>query len=205
MKKIITLSVLATGLLLAYNAEVKKSDMTLTVNEKEKALKKGEKLELKGGDIVCYKSGDGRLIIKGDGYKKQLNKKSSPCRSLPLTDSKKSNLDAGKLIASVFAKAKEKSVNGVSRKSTETEEQNVTVTLNEKQKYIKLENNTWGPMPILLTVYDSNNTKVKELEYDDGDDLNISFLIPTSDVKEGYVLKVTNTFDEALATVTIRK
>ena len=205
MKKLITLSVLATGLLLAYNAEVKKSDMTLTINEKVKALKKGEKLALKGGDIVCYQSGDGRLIIKGDGYKKQLNKKSSPCRNLPLTDSKKSNLDAGKLIASVFAKAKEKSVNGASRETTTLESKEANLTINENQKYIELANNTWGPMPIVLTIYDNNSTKVKELEHDDYDDLNISFLIPTSEVKEGYVLKVTNMLDETLVTVTVKK
>jgi len=109
MKRTISLSILATSLLLAFNAQVKKSDITVTINEQEKALKKGETIELKGGEIVCYKAGDGRLVIKGDGYKKQLNKKSST--------------SAGELIASVFAKAKEREIEGVSRKGTEQDTQ----------------------------------------------------------------------------------
>ena len=205
MKKTVTLSILATSLLLAFNAQVKKSDITVTINEQEKALKKGETIELKGGDIVCYKAGDGRLVIKGDGYKKQLNKKSSPCQKLPTPANNKSSTSTGELIASVFAKAEEKSKSGVSRKGTEQDTQKTVLTLKKNQKYILLENETWGPMPIHLTILDTKNQKVKELEYNDDKDLKTSFLIPANSVKEGYTLKVTNAFGDVLAVVTIKK
>ena len=205
MRKTISLSILATTLLLAYNAQVKKSNITVAVNEQEKALKKGENIELNGGDIVCYKSGDGRLVIKGDGYKKQLSKKSSPCQKLPAADNKKSSVKAGELIASVFGEAKEASKSGVSRKGTDQETKKTTLTLKKNQKYILLENDTWGPMPIHLTILDSKNKKVKELEYNDNKDLKTSFLIPVSEVKNGYTLKVTNGFGDVLAIVTVKK
>ena len=205
MRKIVMLSVAITGFILAYNAQVKKSDITVAVNEQAKALKKGENIELNGGDIVCYKSGDGRLVIKGDGYKKQLSKKSSPCQKLPAADNKKSSVKAGELIASVFGEAKEASKSGVSRKGTDQETKKTTLTLKKNQKYILLENDTWGPMPIHLTILDSKNKKVKELEYNDNKDLKTSFLIPVSEIKDGYTLKVTNGFGDVLAVVAIKE
>jgi len=60
-------------------------------------------------------------------------------------------------------------------------------------------------MPIHLTIIDTKNQKVKELEYNDDKDLKISFLIPASSVKEGYTLKVTNAFGDVLAVVKVKK
>lgn len=204
MKRIVILSILTTTFLLAYNAQVKRSNITVAVNEKEKSLKKGENLELKGGDIVCYKSGEGRLVIKGDGYKKQLSKKSSPCQKLPTTDNKKSSVNASKLIALVFGEAKETSRSGTSRKGTDQKVQKTTLTIKKNQKYILLENDTWGPMPIHLTISDTKNQKIKEFEYNDNNNFKTSFLIPVSEVKNRYTLQVTNGFGDVLAIVTIK-
>jgi len=124
---------------------------------------------------------------------------------LPTLSNNKSSTSAGELIASVFAKAEEKNVSGVSRKGTKQDTNKTVLTLKKNQKYILLENETWGPMPIHLTILDAKNKKVKELEYNDDKDLKTSFLIPASSVKDGYTLKVTNGFGDVLAVVTIKK
>ena len=205
MKKMIVLSMLASRVIFSYQGEVKKADIVLTVNEHEKTLKKGDVISLNAGDIVCYKSGEGRLVIKGDGYKKQLNKKSSLCRDLPVTNGNGEKINARDVIASVFAKSKEKSIEGVSRKAVDAETEKIVLNLEKGQKYIRLENDLWGPLPIKFTIIDDNNQKVKEMEYADDDELKASFLIPVSEVNKGYTLKVTNAFGDTLAVVIIER
>ncbi len=205
MKKLTLLLVVATGYVSAFVGQVKKGDMTISVNGQDKALKKADSISLKGGDIICYVNGDGRLVIKDEGYKKQLSKKSSPCRKLPVQGTQSDNVHVGDLIASVFEKTEEQSVDGVSRKGGEVKEEKITLALKPNQKYILLENDAWGPMPIELTVYDEKGNVVKEMEYNDTNDLKTSFLIPVSSVKNGYTLKVTDGFGDVLAVVSIKK
>ncbi len=205
MKKLTLLLVVATGCVSAFVGQVRKGDMTISVNGQDKALKKADTISLKGGDIICYVNGDGRLVIKDEGYKKQLSKKSSPCRKLPVQGTQSDNVHVGDLIASVFEKTEEQSVDGVSRKGGEVKEEKITLALKPNQKYILLENDAWGPMPIELTVYDEKGNVVKEMEYNDTNDLKTSFLIPVSSVKNGYTLKVTDGFGDVLAVVSIKK
>jgi len=202
MKKTLLIAFLTTNITFAYMAEVKKTDINITINSKEKSLKKDAKLELKAGDIVCYKSGNGRLIIKGDNYKKQISKKSSPCRKLPTTKNEPKDIKVMAMISSVFKKSKEESVNGVSRKDTKVKESKKEIKLDENKKYILIENKDWGPLPITLTIVDNSGKEISSFE--NAEDDVTSFLIPTSSLKSGYTFKVTNTFDDSLAIIEIK-
>jgi len=202
MKKTVLMVFLTTSMTFAYMAEVKKTDINITINSKEKSLKKDAKLELKAGDIVCYKSGDGRLVIKGENYKKQITKKSSPCRKLPMTKNETKDNKVMDMISSVFKKSKEEGVNGASREETKIKELKKEIKLDENKKYILVENKDWGPLPVTLTIVDNDNKAIGSFENIE-DDVT-SFLIPTSSLKSGYTFKVTNNFDDSLAVIEIK-
>jgi len=202
MKKTVLMVFLTTSMTFAYMAEVKKTDINITINSKEKSLKKDAKLELKAGDIVCYKSGDGRLVIKGENYKKQITKKSSPCRKLPTTKDEAKDIKVMAMISSVFRKSKEESVNGASRAETQIKELKKEIKLDENKKYILVENKDWGPLPVSLTIVDKDDKAIGSFENTE-DDVT-SFLIPTSNLKSGYTFKVTNNFDDSLAVIEIK-
>ena len=202
MKKLIFTTLFATSAVFAYTAQVKKADITVTVNSKDKSLKKGDSFDLSAGDIVCYKDGDGRLVIKGDSYTKQLSKKSSPCQKLPTDKKKSEDVKVMAMVASVFAKSQEESVNGVSRKDTQIKEQKKEIKLDKSKKYILVENRDWGPLPVTLTIVDANGKVISS--YENAEDDVTSFLIPTDRLKSGYTLKVTNAFGDSLAVVKIK-
>ena len=200
MKKLLILTTLIS-ITFAYEAEVKKADVTLIVNAKEVSHKVGDKFSLNGNDIVCFEEGKGRVVITAKDYKKQLSRHSKGCKKLPQTDKKKKSSASLTSIAKMtFSKAKEETVSGVSRKSATQDELNATITLDDK-KYIIIENSEWGPLPVVLTVFDK---KEEVLKIENEEDLVSSFVLKSNTLKVGYKVVVTNAFDEVLATVEVK-
>jgi len=197
MKKtvlLILLSVLGYG----YDAEVKKADVTLLVNDAEVSHKTGEKFTLQAGDIICFKEGKGRVVIRGKDYKKQISKHTKGCKHLP-GDMKKSSQFAQHMthqVMALFSKAEEEKVTGVSRKAVETAETFTTpITLAAQAKYLAIENESW-PLPVTLEVLDESGKPVESMVNEE--DVITSFVLPKGMLKEGYTIKVTNAFDELL-------
>ena len=198
MTKIIFAGVLASSMLLAFNAEVKKADVNLLVNDQNVSYKAGDTFMLNAGDMVCFVKGDGRVIIKGKSYKKQLSKRSKSCKHLPNEDGKPTSYTkiVKNEVISIFGKSKEKSVDGVSRKAVETDTLTAPIAFGKKAKYLAIENSTWGPLPVTLKVLDAKGNVVETMVNEE--DVVTSFILPKSMIKEGYTIKVTNAFDEAL-------
>ena len=197
MKKLLILTAL-TVTIFGFNAEVKKSDITLTVNGKTQELKKGDKFSLNGGDIICYKSGDGRVVITNKDYRKQLSKRASLCTTLPTNDKNKDSFLASikEKIANPLTKTKETKVSGVSRKVAEVELFKDDIIINKNQKYLQLKSEDWGPLPVTLKILDTNGKTIHQESNEDND--ITSFLIPTVLLKDGFTVKVTSSFDEEM-------
>jgi hypothetical protein len=207
--KIILLNIIAITSLFAFSGEVKKDTVELQINESISKYEKGAKITLHGGDFVCFVSGNGRIVIQGDGYKKQLSKRSRSCKVLPIVkdkENKESYLDSSKnMVVSFFAVAEEKAVDGASRKSIvqDNNSQAVEMHLSNENSFVKIQSISWGPLPVTLKVFDQDGTLVDTMVNEE--EIKTSFIFPASRVKNRYTLQVSNAFDEKLAVIKIKK
>ena len=198
MGKIIPIGILITSTLFGFNAEIKKASVTLSINNQEKTYTTKENFTLNAGDMLCFSSGEGRVVIQNSTYKKQLSKRSKSCIHLPTEEGKSTSYtqEIQNTIVSIFEKSKEKSVDGVSRKNTETETLTTPIFLTLKAKYIVIENSTWGPLPMVLELIDAKGTVTETMVNEE--DITTSFILPRAIIKDGYTIKVSNSFEEVL-------
>ncbi len=203
IKTLLTL-LITTATLSAFNAEVKKDSVSLSVNEQNKSYKAGDTFALKAGDLVCFVSGDGRVVIKGDKYSKQLSKRSKNCKRLPTTNKETKDylaLASNSIVVN-FGQSRETAIAGVSTRSVSTSETVTTpLTIKKGVKYLIIENDKWGPLSVTIKIVDTKGHIVATDSNEE--DLVTSFIFPISVVKEGYVIKVSNAFDELLVKSTI--
>lgn len=197
MNKIIIGMVIATALF-AFDAEVKKAPISLLINEQSIDLKVGEKFTLKAGDMVCFTEGDGRVVIVGKTYKKQLSKRNKSCKHLPNDEGE--TIEYSQIlknsVVSIFEKSKEKSTDGVSRKSLESDTLTAPISMGADAKYLAVENSTWGPLPITLELLNTEGKIVETMMNEE--DVFTSFILPRSILKDGYSMKISNTFGDLL-------
>lgn len=203
MKKLFFVSIFIVMNTLAYDVEIKKENVILLVNDKNVSYSKGDKFTLSAGNVICFSNGNGRAVITGKNYRKQLSKRSKSCKYLKGEDTKAVQYTTAirNGVVSMFSKSKEKSVDGVSRKSVESDTLTAPIALSNETKYLAVENSTWGPLPITLEILDKKNKVVKTMINEE--DEFTSFIVPRSLLFNGYTLKVTNTFDEVLVNSTI--
>ena len=197
MNKII-ISMVITTALFAFDVEVKKGPVSLLINDQSKDLKVGEKFTLKTGDMICFTKGDGRIVIVGKTYKKQLSKRNKSCKYLPNEDGK--TIEYSQVlkdsVVSIFAKAKEKSTDGVSRKNIESDILTVPISMGLDAKYLAVENSMWGPLPITLELLNTDGKVVETMINEE--DVITSFILPRHILKNGYSIKISNTFGDLL-------
>jgi len=197
MNKIIIGIVTATALF-AFDAEVKKAPISLLINEQSRDLKIGEKFTLTAGDMICFTKGDGRVVIVGKTYKKQLSKRNKSCKHLPSEDGE--TIEYSQIlkhsVVSIFEKSKEKSTDGVSRKSLESDILTAPISMGTDAKYLAVENSTWGPLPIMLELLDSKGVVIETLTNEE--DVTTSFILPRDMLKNVYSIKVLNAFGDIL-------
>jgi len=198
MKRSIFLIPFAWTALFAYSAEVKNHEVTVEINGIDHTYSAGERIDLKPGDLICLKSGDGRVVITGKDYRMQLSKHGSGCRHLPSKDGQADHYAETllKSIVSIFKKSEEDSVSGVSRKGTEAVKRTKPIVLNKTSKYLSIESNQWGPLPVKVKIFDENGKMVSSDV--NKDDVFTSFVFPVSILKDGYRIRVTNAFDDVL-------
>jgi F420-0:gamma-glutamyl ligase len=199
MIKLILPLLISTGLLSAFNAEVKKDSVSLLINDQAQNYEVGKTFALKAGDLVCFVSGEGRVVLKGEKYSKQLSKRSKNCKRLPTANKETKDylaLSTKRIIAN-FENAKETSVAGVSTRSVTTGETITTpLTIKRGVKYLIIENDKWGPLPVSIQIVDTQG-EVVAMDSNE-EELVTTFVFPVSVLKEGYTIKVVNAFDELL-------
>jgi len=199
MKRLIFTSLITTLTLSAYNAEVIKASVILEVNQKSQSHKIGDKFTLNGGDLVCFISGDGKVLIKGENkYSKKLSKRSR-CKNLPKVkkDSKNYIELAGSAIVSTFGEAQEQIGHGASTRSVitaSTEKRDITIA--KSAKYLIIENKNWGPLPVSVKILDTTGKVVAE-DVNEDEDIR-TFVFPVSVLKNGYRVNVIDGFDVLL-------
>ena len=183
--------------LYGYNAEVKSSDVNISINDENRSFKAGDRFRLDPGDIVCFEGGDGRVVIKGERYKKQLSKRSVGCKHLPHESGKPSRYAQAleHSILSLFEKSKEKSVDGVSRKSTERHTIKAPIVINPENRYLLIENNRWI-LPVTLRIRNEKGEVLHTMTNEE--DLTTSFVLPRSLLKDGYSIVITNGLDDVV-------
>jgi hypothetical protein len=198
MKKSILVGLVVCSVAFAYQAEVKKQSVTLMVNDIEKSYQSGDKFSLNAGDLVCFTKGDGRVVIKGKQYKKQLTKRSKSCKHLPSEDGTPTDYtkEIKDNVIAMFQRTKEISVDGVSRKDTKSDTLTAPIYIKPSAKYLSVTNSTWGPLPITLQIIDKQGNIVET--FINKEDVETSFIIPRGLLQEGYTIKTFNTFDDIL-------
>jgi len=204
--KLFLLSIVVCSSIFAFTGEVKKDSVKLQINQSIKTYKNGATIALNAGDIVCFMEGNGRVVLKGINYKKQLSKHSRTCKQLPITKGDSSNYsylaEVEKHVVTFFSDAKEKEVGGVSRKTiTQDISTQRVITISQEKQFIAIKNSQWGPLPVRLEILNSSDDLVDTFQNED--DVITSFILLVNSLKEGYTIKVTNAFDDVLVNAKI--
>ena len=193
---------LFVSLLFGYEAKVVKDKVTITIDENLTTLMPGERIRLKPGTIICFKSGEGRVIVTGKHYKKQLSKHTKSCKLLPHEGNKQKSTSFAKGILAIFSPTKERSVYGISRNTATIASDTKPIIIHKDTKYLLIEKR-WGPLPVTLTIVDKDG-KIVETLINDGE-TTTSFLLPVTIFKDGYRIEVRNAFGDLLVDVPIKK
>ena len=198
MKKIIVLCFVLAGILYGYDVEVKRAAVSLMINGKTQNFNPGDAPLLHAGDLVCFVQGDGRVLIRGKHYKKQLSRHTRSCKHLPTEDGKPTSFAKSieNNIVAVLTDEQEKSVNGVSRKGSKQGKFTETIHLNKETKFLALRSKRWGPLPVTFTIMDKDG-KVKETLTNE-EDTETTFIVTRDLVSGGCTIRVCNAFDEVL-------
>jgi len=191
----LTVSLYAVTLCAQYPAIVKKANIAVTINGKTREFQAGEKTILKPGDIVCFVSGKGRLVIRSDQFRTQVSRHGSKCKFMPVIDDKKEGIDKGILLEH-FVKAHEEGVYGVSRSAENEETYTKEIHISGKQRYLAVQNDQWGPLPITLKIIAPDG----KLLYESRNEENLvsSFAVPVDKIKDGSTLEISNRFGDFL-------
>ena len=189
IKNIFLLSVVSV-LLLANSLEVQDNKVTLLYNGMEENLTIGTYELKKDIHEVCFKGGKGKVIFNQTFHLSN----SSEISCYELTSKK------GFTWSNLYAYFKNTGSDGghaVARKAitvNETETTELIVPSNEK--YIRIEMQDLGPLPIKLFIYNNQHEVIKE--FVNQDDSKTMFKIETALLKNGYTLELSNYFDDIL-------
>jgi len=201
--KFLMLFLLLTLGLFAEELTVKKGDVVVGLNGVDKALKKGDKITLEDAVLVCFKSGNGRVIIN---KRRQLSKKSKKCYQTPIPKgfSIESYMTKAKNVVSVaFLDSAETVRHGVSTKGIKDFDDKKDILVKSSSEEVVIYSKEFGPHPILVSLKDNNGKEILSYENEEND--VTFFKVKSSIVKTGYIVEVKNGFDEILLSKQIVK
>ncbi len=193
----------ATLSLFAGELIVKKGDVVIGLNGVDKALKKGDKITLEDAVLVCFKSGNGRVVIN---KRRQLSKKSKKCYQTPIPKgfSIESYMAKAKNVVSVaFLDSAETVRHGVSTKSIKDFDDKKDILVKSGSEEVVIYSEEFGPHPILISLKDNNGKEILSYENEEND--VTFFKVKSSSVQTGYTVEVKNGFDEVLLSKRIVK
>jgi len=192
--RILWLILFSINILFANSLIVKEGDVKLLINGQTIDVKKDQNLTLEEGSMVCFLSGDGKVIIDNT---KQLDNKTRDCYQLPIKD----NFDIDAFMSSsknsiaVLAKentSKSRGTKGISESSSETAD----LVLSQVDKEVIIYNETYGPLPVTLNIKKSDGTNVKEIVNEEN--IKTFFRVPATYLENNSKIEITNAFGDTL-------
>ena len=191
--KFLLILLLCITFVFANNLVVRESDVTISLNNQDKNLKKDDELIIDDGTTVCFKSGNGRVIIN---ERIQLIK-SERCYLIPV--SKSFNLDE------YLSKAKSSLVSILNTNENikhGTGTKGINYLVDEKDIILKNNNdliiysNQFGPCPITINLKNEKGEIIMNVENENND---ITFFrISSSNLNTGYSIEVLNGWNEII-------
>ena len=180
----------------ANELEIKKAEVTLSINAEEYTFKKGHKLKLEVASNICYINGKGRILIN---KKVQLFSKTKKCHQLEIPK----GFDIGKYLKKnkerfvlAFIESKEKVRNGVATKGSKGFDDKEDILIRKDQKELLLYSKEFGPHPIVVNIKNTQNKIIASFVNEEND---ITFFkVNASLLKTDYKLEILNGFDEII-------
>ncbi|NEW61003.1 hypothetical protein GSY74_06865, partial [Sulfurovum sp. bin170] len=193
MKSLMVLLVMVE-FMVANSLVVKDANVTITIDKKVYELQKGDKADLEQNSTVCFKGGDGRVII--DEQLQLSSESNETCSHLKMKksfDFKAWFKKHIKVVALLFTDSKEQTKLAVTRKGGESETAKGTMVLKASDEYFVIENKTWIIYPITLEIINNKNKVIyKETSEED----SIIFIVPRNKLETGYKIKVYNSSEK---------
>ena len=197
--KIILFLILSVTFLFANSLIVKDANVTLLINGQEIELEKDHNLTLDTGTMVCFFKGNGKVIIDNI---KQLDKNSPDCYQIPVKD----DFD----IKAFLSSSKNKSVSRSMGSSSDSHEvvihrgaeasdeilKPVQINISSSDKEVIIYDESFGPLPVTLSIKKSDGTMVKEVVNEDS--IKTLFRVPTAYLENNSKIEVTNAFGDKL-------
>ena len=202
----ITLSLLIfVNILLASNVKVTKSDITFTLNNKEKEYKVDSIFQVKDGDIICHIKGNGCLEINDNNKSIKIASNTTPCHIVFKAgddDDPDGEEEDSTIPTDIKPIVVREQNGGEFRGGSKAVTVKKVAKLSKKDKFILIVNKKWAPLPISLEILDKQNRVVKR--YINNNDTT-QFLVPTDMLKDGYKLQIKNRASKLLLEVEIVK
>jgi hypothetical protein len=187
--------ILTSSILFASNLVVKKADVVVLLNNVEKSLSKGNELALDYGTSICFKNGNGRVVINN---RIQL-KKPGKCYLIPVPkgfDIKDYMAKAKEMVSVAMIDSSESVRHGVSTKGTNDLDDGKDIILKKGDKELVIYSEEFGPHPVIVNLKDENGNILISLENEEND---ITFFkVASSSIETGYRVEILNGFDENL-------
>lgn len=192
--KFLLVLLFVTTLIIANSLIVKESDVMISLNNQTKNLKKDDKLILDNGSTICFKSGNGRVIINEDI---QLMKVGS-CETIPVPKSFNWNDTFSKVTTYVvtYLNPSEMVKDGVSTKGINDLDDEKDIILENTVDELILYSKDFGPHPITINLKNEKGEIIISVENKNND---ITFFkVLSSTLKTGYLIEVLNGFGESI-------
>ncbi len=195
------LLVIATATTAWSNCIVKSLDTntTISINEKNRVLPTiGEELKLEGNNNVCVSSGKINITCSNKKFDANLTSNQNSCKRVN-GDKSYFTYIKDKIKHFIHKPEIEKNSSGIKGESNNTIEETIELTKNLKSFIIIDE--IWSPLPIKLTILNSNNEKKKEYI---SNSETTKFEIEVKNLKNSDKLIITNKYDNELATIIVK-
>ena len=199
--KIVLTTIIATATLWAVNATVKYDDVKIKIGDKISSYKQGESFEVAYNQKICLLSkGDGLVSIVGYGQIDEYEPCSVVEKSVKIAPETTISVMVNKMTQTVVYTPKTGA--GV-RDDTKLDKMVQELMIDKNATEIIIENKTWGPLPITLTVMDKNG-KERAKKSNKSNSLLTHFAISNQLFQEGDKFVVTNKNRDRLAEITVK-
>jgi len=199
--KIVLTTIIATATLWAVNATVKYDDVKVKIGDKTSSYKQGEHFEVAYNQKICLLTkGDGLVSIEGYGQIDEYD----PCgrveKSVKIAPETTIRVIVNEMTKTIVYTPKTGA--GV-RDDTKLDKMVQELMIDKNATEIIIENKTWGPLPITLTVMDKNG-KERAKKSNKSNSLLTHFVISNQLFQEGDKFVVTNKNGDRLAEITVK-
>lgn len=180
----------ASTLMFANGLVVKNGDVLITLNNVEKSLKDNENLALDFGSTVCFKSGEGRVLINDKIQLKKPNK----CYLIPVPEnSNKDSILKDTIATKIDSTEKVKS--GVSTRGIINFDDGKDIILKGNDDLV-VYSDKFGPLPITVNLKDEKGNILMSVENEESD---ITFFkVAGNTIKTGYKIEILSGMEEIL-------